>query len=95
MADVTVTDVPEQSRYEARTADGELAGVIVYAAGPPRRLEHTVVQPAFEGQGVAAALVVHALEAARSAGAPVVPVCPYVQTYLRRHPEYADAAVAG
>lgn len=88
-----MSDVPERSRYEARTADGERAGVLTYDPGPPRRLEHTVVDDAFQGRGVAAALARRALEDARTAGAPVVPVCEYVQAYVQRNPEYEDAVV--
>jgi predicted GNAT family acetyltransferase len=93
--ELTVADAPEHVRYEARTADGELAGILVYrTAGSAERpvivYEHTVVEPAFEGQGVGGSLASYALDDARARGASIVPRCPFVAAYLTRHPEYAD-----
>lgn len=57
-------------------------GVIVYP--------HTKVLPEFEGNGVGAALVRTALDAARAEGARVVPLCWFVREWIDRHPDYAD-----
>ena len=48
----------------------------------------TVVQPEFEGRGIASALVRTALDAAQEAGARVISSCWYVDGWLERHPEY-------
>ncbi|MEP7028866.1 MAG: GNAT family N-acetyltransferase, partial [Candidatus Eisenbacteria bacterium] len=48
------------------------------------------VPEALAGRGVANALARHALEAARARGLHVVPLCPFVASYIRRHDEYAD-----
>jgi uncharacterized protein len=48
----------------------------------------TVVEPAFEGRGIASALVRLALEAADEAGARVISSCWYVDGWLERHPEF-------
>lgn len=53
-------------------------------------LVHTGVPPALQGQGIAAALVQQALAEARRQDWQVRPVCSYVQTYMRRHPETQD-----
>lgn len=50
-------------------------------------MTHTRVPRALEGRGIAAALVRAALEWFDREGLKVVPVCSYVQTYMRRHPE--------
>jgi predicted GNAT family acetyltransferase len=55
---------------------------------------HTFVPPELRGGGLAGALVARALDWARASGRKVVPSCPYVATYIHRHPEYADL-VAG
>jgi predicted GNAT family acetyltransferase len=39
---------------------------------------------------VAARLTGGALELARSQGVKVIPRCPYVVTFIERHPEYQD-----
>ena len=51
-------------------------------------LAHTEVPDAFRGRGFANLLARHALEEARSAGTRVVVRCPFVTSYIRRHPEY-------
>jgi predicted GNAT family acetyltransferase len=48
------------------------------------------VFPEFEGQGVAAELAKFVLGDIRRRGMRVVPRCPYVAQYIRKHPEYAD-----
>ncbi len=88
--DLAIADRPDANRYEARLA-GELAGWVDYRLHAARRiLVHTEVPPAFEGRGIAAALARHALEDARASGIKVRVLCPYIEAYLARHPEYAD-----
>ena len=45
-------------------------------------------------RGLGTALVTGALDDARARGLRVVPLCPFVDAFMRRHPEYADVAVA-
>jgi predicted GNAT family acetyltransferase len=88
---LTITDRPEANRYEAHLA-GELAGFVEYRVVRTRRiLLHTEVPSAFGGRGVGAALARHVLEDARASGILVTVKCPFIQAYLQRHPEYADA----
>ena len=53
-------------------------------------LVHTEIDPAFEGQGLGERLVAGALEDLRARGLKLVPQCPFVRAYLRRHPDQAD-----
>lgn len=55
--------------------------------------DHTFVPPAMRGGGVASRLAEHALRYARTQGAKVIPSCPFVATYIERHPEHRDLAV--
>jgi predicted GNAT family acetyltransferase len=90
MRDVTVQDNPAELRYEAR-ADGELIGEIRYRSKPGLVvLVHTEVAPSAEGTGVGSLLVEQALDDIRKRGLHVVPLCPFVGAYIRRHPDYAD-----
>jgi predicted GNAT family acetyltransferase len=90
MADVPeVTNNPSASRFEILTDQG--AAILTYQhRGDDLDLIHTEVPRALEGRGYAAALATTALEHARHEGIKVIPSCPYVKTYLQRHPEYAD-----
>jgi predicted GNAT family acetyltransferase len=91
---VTVTDRPDQLRYEIEV-DGELAGFLLYRREPGvLELVHTDVDPKWEGKGVGAALVQGALDDVRARGLKVRPFCPFVRAYIRRHPEYEDIVVA-
>ena len=55
---------------------------------------HTYVPPELEGRGIAGQLAKYALEHARANGLAVVPHCPYVRSYIDRHPEYQDLVAA-
>ncbi len=89
-AQVSVRDNPEELRYEL-VVDGEVRGEILYRRSPDRIvLVHTEVATALEGQGLASRLVRGALDDIRARGLRVVPICPFVRGYVRRHPEYED-----
>jgi predicted GNAT family acetyltransferase len=79
----------EAARFVVETPQGlalcsyrREAGVLV--------LPHTLVPPALEGRGIAAALVKEALAWARQEGLRVRPTCSYVAAYMQRHPETQD-----
>ena len=76
-------------RFEVRTGAG--TGILAYLErGTALEILHTEVPEADEGQGYAAALAVAALDFARSEGKGVIPSCPFVASYIARHPGYAD-----
>jgi uncharacterized protein len=87
--DVTVRDNPEESRYEV-DLDGDLA-LIAYRLGDATiTYTHTEVPEALEGRGIASAMVRFVLDDARARGLRVRPLCPFVESYIGRHPEYKD-----
>jgi predicted GNAT family acetyltransferase len=91
---ITVGEVPEKGRFEARDEAGELAGLITYqVTGPIIAYTHTEVDPRFEGHGVAALLARAVMDDARSRNRTVVPMCPFLAEWLERHHEY-DTLVA-
>ena len=80
----------EQGRYEI-LVDGAVAGIVTYEPqGESVALTHTEVDDAHKGQGLAGELVAFALDDLRASGQTVIPSCPFVATYIRRHDEYAD-----
>src|SRR3954462_3883684 len=86
----SVVDVPERSRFEI-SVDGEIAGFPEYRRRPGLiAFIHTLIDPRFEGHGLASQLVRTALSDARSAGLSVLPFCPSVRAYTAAHPEYLD-----
>jgi hypothetical protein len=58
--------------------------------GEQRVFFHTEIGDAFAGQGLGAQLVQQALLDVRESGKRIVPVCPYVAKFLKKHAEFAD-----
>jgi predicted GNAT family acetyltransferase len=78
-----------QHRFESETASGMALldytlrdGAIVFT--------HTEVPKAEEGAGVGGELVRTGLHFARESKLRVVPRCPFVAAYIKKHPEYSD-----
>jgi uncharacterized protein len=88
--EVRVVDVPERSRFEV-LVDREIAGYSEYRRRPGLiAIIHTLIDPRFEGQGLASRLVREVLSEARSEGRSVLPFCPFVRGYIAGHTEYLD-----
>ncbi|MFT4083363.1 MAG: GNAT family N-acetyltransferase [Nocardioides sp.] len=84
--------VPDRGRYEVRLGD-EVAGFAQYRLPDPTHVDvvHTEIDPTHHGRGLASGLVGFALADVRAAGKRIVPSCPYVAAWIRRHPgEYDD-----
>jgi len=91
----TVRDNARELRYELVDDDGKVIGEIRYRREPGAvALVHTEVDPAREGQGLANMLVEGAVDDLRRRGLRLIPVCPYVRAWLRRHPELSDLVTA-
>ena len=87
--DVSVSNNEVEQRYEARVG-GRLAVLAYKQEGGRIVYTHTEVPEELEGQGIAGKLTRVALDDARAQRLAVVPRCPYVAGYIRRHPEYQD-----
>ncbi len=65
--------------------------VVGYAkSGAAYDLLHTFVPEELRGHGVADQLVQGALDQIKAQGAKFIPTCPFVQAFLKRHPEYQE-----
>ncbi len=84
---ISVIDNEAENQYEVH-AEGEVAVLTYQRQGKRITYYHTEVPPVLEGRGIAGMLARTALDAARADGLEVVPLCPYVAAYLRRHQEY-------
>jgi predicted GNAT family acetyltransferase len=56
-------------------------------------LMHTEVPEKLAGRGIASALAKYGMDYARAHHFPVKVYCPFVQTWLKRHPEEMDIVV--
>jgi predicted GNAT family acetyltransferase len=88
---IDTRDNPSKQRYEARV-DGELAGFAEYELGDGViTFVHTVVEDAYEGEGVGSSLARDALDAVRRDGElRVVAKCEFIKEWIERHPDYQD-----
>jgi predicted GNAT family acetyltransferase len=88
--DVQVIDDPDTQRYTI-WVQGERAGFAQYSHQPGRYVfTHTEVDDRYEGQGLGSTLAEAALDDVRAKGERVVPLCPFIASYIDRHPAYAD-----
>ena len=78
-----------EERYEV-ALDGQLAFLEYERTGDRVVLIHTEVPEALEGHGIASKIARAALEDARAQHLAVVPMCDYVRSFIKRHPEYED-----
>ncbi|HWX88383.1 MAG TPA: GNAT family N-acetyltransferase [Solirubrobacteraceae bacterium] len=84
---IEVRDNRDQKRYEVWT-DGQRAGFAQYRLHAGRiTFTHTEIDPKYEGAGLGGRLVGGALDDARVRKLVVVPACPFVADYIRRHTE--------
>ncbi|RME90258.1 MAG: N-acetyltransferase [Anaerolineae bacterium] len=84
-----VIHLPEEGRFEIRIGE-HVAELLYYVKEGNIVFTHTGVPRPLEGQGIGSRLVRAGLEYARQEGYRVVPLCSFVDAYIRRHPEYQD-----
>jgi len=84
-----VRDNAAERRFEL-DVDGHTA-LLYYRLEPGViTLMHTEVPPELGGRGVGSTLVRGTLEAIRARGLKVVVTCPFVGSYMGKHPEFND-----
>lgn len=85
---VTVKNNEGARRYEAQI-EGHRASIAYQRTGDRIIFTHTEVPEALEGHGIAAKLAHTALEDAQVQHLTVIPLCPFVASYIRNHREYS------
>jgi len=89
--EITVVDNPALDRFEARAPDGTVLGFAAYVRQPGVVVfTHTEVAEAAEGRGVGGTLARGALDAVAASHQGVVPFCPFIRAWIRRHPDYRE-----
>jgi predicted GNAT family acetyltransferase len=94
--DVTVTENPEAHRYDAVDDGGTVAGFVEYVDHRGTRiLFHTEVSDEFEGRGVGSTLAREVLDQAIAGPLEVRVTCPFLTSWIERHPDYAGKVTLG
>lgn len=89
MSDLPITHDTANSSFTAEVG-GDVARVDYMVQGREAHFAHTEVPPAFEGQGVGSALAKAALDWAVGEGYAIVPQCPFIAAYVKRHRAYQE-----
>ena len=93
--EITVLHNEPSSRFEV-VLDTHLSMVEYERSAGRIAFTHTEVPHELEGRGVASALARHVLQFARDNQLKVVPLCPFILSYIRKHKaEYADILAPG
>lgn len=79
----------DRDRFES-TVDGHTAFLTYRREDDQIVLIHTEVPKELGGRGLGSELARAALEHARDNGLTVVPECPFVRSFLERHPDEAE-----
>ncbi len=92
MSEIRREENGSKGRYVIEGPNGEVAEITYSRTSPALIIiDHTEVPDAFRGQGVGARLVAQAVEDARTAGAKIIPLCPFAAAQFRRHAgDWAD-----
>ncbi|MFI8543110.1 GNAT family N-acetyltransferase [Enterococcus casseliflavus] len=81
----------ENTRFVLKDGDKEIGEMTWSEAGGTRLIiDHTFVDPAYRGQGLAEKLVAKGVEKARKEQKKIIPLCPFAKKEFERKPEYAD-----
>lgn len=95
--DLSQTEVVDNkifSQYEIRV-DGHVAKIEYSNKSGKMFLIHTEVPKELAGQGVASFLAKETFKLIGEQGIPIVPMCKFIKTYIRKHPEYHQLVVKG
>jgi len=85
--EVIVTENKEKKRFETEV-EGRIALIEYIRAQNKIYLTHTEVPKELEGKGIASSLVKQVLQQIKEEGLELVPLCPFVAAYIKRHPEW-------
>ena len=76
-----------ENRFEFNI-DGAIALINYIKNNRVYYLVHTEVPEELQGKGIAGILVDKTLNYIENGGFKMMPFCPYIQSYLKRHPEW-------
>ena len=80
----------QQYRFEITLPDGEIAKLEYRWLKGSMVLMHTFVPVSARGKGTGATLVKYVLDYVRKQNLKIIVYCPFVELYLKKHPEYND-----
>ncbi|MGB3591568.1 MAG: GNAT family N-acetyltransferase [Nonlabens sp.] len=89
-----IKDNKERKRFELPVED-QIAYIEYIKAKGNIYLTHTEVPSGLEGKGIGSKMVLAVLEHIESEDLVLVPLCPFVASYIKRHPEWRRLVYRG
>jgi uncharacterized protein len=86
---MSIVDNAARGRYEYEV-EGQTAFINYRRADGVVSLTHAKVPPELEGRGVGSFMVRGTLDLIRERDEKVIPMCSFVEAFIRRHPDYQD-----
>jgi predicted GNAT family acetyltransferase len=84
-----VSDNTELNRYEL-DVDGHLSFIDYRRHGSVVTMTHAEVPPVLNGRGIGSELAQGALDLVRKSKETVVPQCPFINSFIKRHAAYLN-----
>ena len=92
--DLIIIENIERKRFET-TVEDKVAFVEYIRAENKMYLTHTEVPSELGGKGIASKMVGKVLEIIKKEDRKLVPLCPFVASYLKKHPEWQEMLANG
>jgi uncharacterized protein len=90
---VNIIHDEQDLRFFAKLGEHEAELTYTYPGETEMDFDHTFVPEEYRNQEIADQLVQTGLDFARSKNYKVIPSCPVVEAYVRRHPDYKDLLI--
>ncbi|MEM6722712.1 MAG: GNAT family N-acetyltransferase [Bacteroidota bacterium] len=94
MSTYQLIDNTAAKQYEFHIGD-QIARIEYIKAADRIFLTHTEVPQSLEGQGIGSAIIKAALEEVKANNWTLIPMCPFVAMYIKKHPEWKDLVLKG
>ena len=94
MENLQLLDNEEAKRYEVHV-EGLVPRIEYIKAKEKIYLTHTEVPRGLEGKGIGSKMVKMVLEDIERKDLTLVPLCPFVAKYIKRHPEWKKLVLKG
>ena len=88
MSTLDFRHLEDKQSYQLELEPGQWARLDYQQQGDILHLNHTIVPAALRGKNAAAKLLEYALQDIQDRGLKINPVCSYVQSYIKRNPQW-------
>lgn len=92
--EVNIKENKEKNRFEAEV-ENRVALIEYKRAEDKMYLTHTEVPKELEGKGVGSSMVKQVLQQIKDENLKLIPLCPFIASYVKRHPEWKEILAKG